>query len=110
LQRGSGTLLGGGDGGISFPERRQHLDGQLLQPPFTLGPFTTALRGAWDAASLAACLLVCLPITAFLIHKDSHSPTAIPAGRAVIPPRRRWNDLPPQFRESRTLEIQTREP
>jgi Replication-relaxation len=31
---------------------------------------------AWDAASLAACLIVCLPTTAPLIDEDSHSPTA----------------------------------
>jgi hypothetical protein len=38
LQRGARGLLGGGDGGLSLSERRQHLDGKLLEPPVTLGP------------------------------------------------------------------------
>jgi hypothetical protein len=42
LQRGARALLGGGDGGVSFSERRQHLDGKLLQAPVTLGPFYDA--------------------------------------------------------------------
>jgi hypothetical protein len=51
-------LLGRGDGGVSFSERRQHLNGKLLQAPVTLGPFRTTLRVAWDAANRAACLIV----------------------------------------------------
>lgn len=43
LQSGTGTLLGGGDCRISFSERGQHLDGQLLQAPVTLDPFMTTL-------------------------------------------------------------------
>jgi hypothetical protein len=39
---GARALLGGGDGGVSFSERRQHLDGKLLQAPVTLGPFYDA--------------------------------------------------------------------
>jgi len=74
LQRGGRALLGGSDGGISISKRRQHLDGQLLQAPVTLGPGSRR-RFAYtsDAASLAACLNVCLPIPASLIDRDPHS-------------------------------------
>ena len=44
LRRGARELRRGGDGGISFSKRSQHVDGQLLQAPVTLGPFTTTLR------------------------------------------------------------------
>jgi hypothetical protein len=60
LQRGARALLGRGDGGVSFSERRQHLDGQLLQPPVMLGPLhddepsSRAPRGSRLAASSAA--------------------------------------------------------
>ena len=46
LQRGVRALLGGGDGSVSFSERRQHLDGKLLQAPVMLGPFTTTSHPA----------------------------------------------------------------
>jgi hypothetical protein len=65
---------GGGDGGISFSKRRQHLDGQLLEAPVTLGPFRRRFACTSDAASVAACLDVCLPIPASLIDRDPHSP------------------------------------
>jgi hypothetical protein len=84
LQRGARALLGGGDGGVSFSERRQHLEGQLLQASVTLGRSRRRVAYDWDAANLAACLIVCLPITASPIDKTSHSPTAFPVGRAVI--------------------------
>jgi hypothetical protein len=55
------ALLGGGDGGgISFSKRSQHLDGQLLQAPVTLGRFTTTvdtprMLPASLPASMSAC-------------------------------------------------------
>jgi hypothetical protein len=60
------ALLGGGDGGgISFSKRSQHLDGQLLQVPVTLGRFTTTLRTHLGCCQ-PRCLNVCLPIPASL--------------------------------------------
>jgi hypothetical protein len=40
------ALLGGGDGGLSLSGSGQHLDGQLLEPPVTLGPLTTTSHPA----------------------------------------------------------------
>jgi hypothetical protein len=51
-----GALLGGGDCGISFTERSQHLDGQLLYAPITLGSFLTTFR-----RDLRGCQPCCLP-------------------------------------------------
>jgi hypothetical protein len=73
LQRGARALLGGGDGGISFSKRSQHVDGQLLQAPVTLGPFTTTLRthlGCCPPRCLPQCLLA---HTCFPIERDPHS-------------------------------------
>jgi hypothetical protein len=58
---------------ISFSKRSQHLDGQLLQAPVTLGRSRRRFAHISDAASLAACLNVCLPVPASLIDKDPHS-------------------------------------
>jgi len=55
-------LLGSGDCGISFCERRQHLDAQLLQAPVTWARSRRRFAYAWDAASLAAYLMACLLI------------------------------------------------
>ena len=54
-------MLRGGDGGISFSKRSQHVDGQLLLAAVTLGPFTTTLRTHLGCcqpslpASMSAC-------------------------------------------------------
>jgi hypothetical protein len=45
------------------PSTGEHLDGELLHAPVTFGPFTSAARLQLDAASLAACLPVWLPMT-----------------------------------------------
>jgi hypothetical protein len=90
LQSGTGTLLGGGDSGISFAERAQYLDGELLQAPVALGAFTTTLR--------VRCLIVCLPITASS-STGLHSPTEFPAAERSSP-RRDLNDLFHRFSES----------
>jgi hypothetical protein len=84
LQRGARALLGGGDGGVSFSERRQHLEGQLLQAPVTLGRSRRRVAYAWDAANLAACLIVCLPTTASPYRQRLALPYGISGGRAVI--------------------------
>jgi hypothetical protein len=55
--------VGSGDGGVSFTKHGEHLDGELLHAPVTFGPFTSAARLQLDAASLAACLPVWLPMT-----------------------------------------------
>ena len=61
LQRGGRALLGGSDGGISISKRRQHLDGQLLQAPVTLGrvhddaSHTPRMLPASLPASMSAC-------------------------------------------------------
>jgi hypothetical protein len=73
LQRGARALLRGGDGGISFYKRSQHVDGQLLQAPVTLGPFTTTLR-----MHLGCCQPRCLP-QCLLAHSSS-TETRIPYG------------------------------
>jgi hypothetical protein len=66
LQSGTGTLLRRGDCGISFSERGQHLDGQLLQAPVTLGLFTTSLR-----LHVGCCLPDCLLThNRFLIDRE----------------------------------------
>jgi hypothetical protein len=72
LRRGARELLRGGDGGISFSKRSQHVDGQLLQAPVTLGPFTTTLR-THLGCSQPRCLNVCLPVPASLVDRDPHS-------------------------------------
>jgi hypothetical protein len=77
-------LLGGGDGGgISFSKRSQHLDGQLLQAPVTLGRFTTTLRILLGCCQPRCLPNLCLPIPASLMT-ETRIPYGFPAGRAVI--------------------------
>jgi hypothetical protein len=81
---GARALLGGGDGGVSFSERRQHLDGKLLQAPVTLGRFTTTLR-----VRLGCCQPGCLPHCLIAHNRFPYRqrlalPYGISGGRAVI--------------------------
>jgi hypothetical protein len=62
-------LLGCGDRGVSLSKRGQHLDGQLLQAPVTSARSRRRFACTWDAASLAACLIACLPMTAPLSNR-----------------------------------------
>jgi hypothetical protein len=78
------ALLRGGDGGISFSKRSQHLDGQLLQAPVTLGPFHDDASHAprMLPASLPASMSAC----PYLLPSSTQTriPYGFPADRAVI--------------------------
>src|SRR4029453_9417224 len=78
LQRGARALLGGRDGGLSLSGAVSTSMASFSSRRSRWARSRRRFAYAWDAANLAACLIVCLPTTASLIDKDSHSHTAFP--------------------------------
>jgi hypothetical protein len=70
-----------GDHHVSFSERGQHLTANRSSRRSRSTRSRRYFAYTWDAASLAACLTVCLPTTTTSsIDEDSHSPMPFRAG------------------------------